>query len=250
MNDPAQIAALLEGIAIPAGRTLWTAALVTVAFTTLARWMRGVSNSGAAAGAIICFLMYAGAGPGAFLALISVFALTWLTTRWGYQRKQKLGTAEKGDGRRASQVLANLSVAAGCAVLHGISGGRSIYLLCMVAALSEAAADTVSSEFGQAQSENARLITTWELVPAGTDGAVSPAGTMAGVASALFVSLVCTLVGLLPWRWLAISATAAVAGTLADSYMGALLERRKVLNNDAVNLLSTLLASTLAGLLG
>ena len=249
MHDPAQIAEALGGIAIPAGRTLWAAGLVTVAFTTLARWMRGVSRSGAAAGAMVCFLMYAGAGSGAFLALISVFALTWLTTRWGYQRKQKLGTAEKGDGRRASQVLANLSVAAGCAVLHGISGGREVYLLCMVAALSEAAADTVSSEFGQAQSENARLITTWELVPAGTDGAVSPAGTLAGIAAALFVSLMCTLAGLLPWKWLAISATAAVAGTLADSYMGALLERRNVLNNDVVNLLSTLLAAGLAGLL-
>ena len=36
---------------------------------------------------------------------------------------------------------------------------------------------------------------------------------------------------------------------LADSYLGASLERRKVLNNDSVNLLSTAVAAGIAYLL-
>jgi uncharacterized protein (TIGR00297 family) len=241
-----EIAAVLT--ATIAGHPLWEAGAATVAFTLLARWMRGVSRSGAVAGLVVCFAMYAGAGRGAFLALVSVFALAWIATRWGYQRKQQLGTAETGEGRTASQVIANLSVAAACAVLHGISV-RAIFLLAMTAALSEAAADTVSSEFGQASSQSARLITTWELVPAGTDGAVSWAGTIAGVAAAMAVNTLCTASGLIPWRWLGISVIAAVAGAWADSYMGAWLERRRLLSNDAVNLLGTLIAGGIACLL-
>jgi uncharacterized membrane protein len=63
------------------------------------------------------------------------------------------------------------------------------------------------------------------------------------------VSLVCVLAGLVPIRRLAISIAAAIAGMVADSYLGALLERRALLNNDAVNLLGTLIAAGTAFLL-
>jgi uncharacterized protein (TIGR00297 family) len=225
---------------------LWIAAAVTVAFTCVARWLRGVSRSGAAAGAAACFLLYAGAGPGAFAALVSVFVLAWTTTRCGYARKQALGTAEKRDGRRALQVLANLSVAAVCAVLHAVAGGKAAFLLAMSAALSEAAADTVSSELGQAHSRNSRLITTWQMVPAGTDGGITLVGTLAGFIAAVVISLVCVLTGLLPWRWLPVSALAAVAGTIADSLLGSSLQRKGMLGNDLVNFLSTIVAAALA----
>jgi uncharacterized protein (TIGR00297 family) len=229
-------------------RPLWTALIVTVIFATLARWVRGVSFSGALAGAVICFLLYAGAGLGAFVALVTVFALTWISTRFGYRRKEKLGTAERLDGRTALQVLANLAVAAACAGLWALTG-RAVLLLALSAALSEAAADTVSSELGQARNTQARLITTWQKVPAGTDGGVSWAGTAAGVAAAAVVSLVCVAAGLVPVRCLGISILAAVAGMIADSFLGALLERRKLLNNDAVNFLGTLAAAGSAFLL-
>jgi uncharacterized protein (TIGR00297 family) len=233
---------------LAAVRPLWTATIVTVLFSTLARWVRGVSLSGAIAGAVVCFLLYAGAGPGAFAALVSVFALTWISTRFGYRRKEKLGTAEKRDGRTALQVLANLAVAASCAGLSALTG-KAAFLLALSAALSEAAADTVSSELGQARSAKARLITTWQEVAAGTDGGVSWAGTLAGITAAALVSGVCLLTRMMPLRWLGISIVAAVAGTIADSYLGALLERRKLLSNDAVNFLGTLVAAIAAFLL-
>jgi uncharacterized protein (TIGR00297 family) len=249
MRDLAQIAEAAAGLGMPTVRQLWIAGGVTVAFSALARCIRGVSPSGAVAGAPVCFLLYAGAGPGAFAALVSVFALAWITTRLGYQRKQRLGTAEKQDGRTASQVLANLGVAACCAALYAASHGKAIFLLATAAALSEAAADTVSSEVGQASSEKARLITTWEQVPAGTDGGISLVGTLAGIAAAALVSLVCFLTGFLPAKWLGTSVAAAVLGMVADSYLGAWLERRQLLNNDTVNFLSTLIAAGATSLL-
>lgn len=219
---------------------------MTLAFASLARLIRGVTTSGAIAGAVVCFLLYSIAGPGAFAALVSVFVLAWITTRIGYQRKQQLGTAEKHDGRSALQVLANLGAAAICAVLFALSAKNFAWLLAASAALSEAAADTVSSEFGQAASAQARLITTGELVPAGTDGGITLAGTLAGILAATLVSLVSVLSGLIPWNWLWISAGAGVVGTFTDSLLGALLERRHMLNNDAVNFLSTLCAALIA----
>jgi uncharacterized protein (TIGR00297 family) len=222
------------------------AALLTLAFTVLARMVRGVTNSGALAGAFSCFVLYVGGGPGAFAGLITVFALAWITTRLGYARKQKLGTAERREGRKASQVLANLGVATACAAASIVSHHRTIFLLAMAAALSEAAADTVSSEVGQAFGEKVRLVTTWRSVPAGTDGGVSLVGTAAGIAAAGIVSSVCLLGGLLPPQWLAISMGAAILGMIADSFLGAGLERRGLVNNDLVNFLGTLTAAATA----
>ena len=177
---------------------LLTAALVTLVFTVIARVIRGVTTSGAIAGAVVCFLLYAIAGPGAFAALVTVFVLAWITTRLGYSKKQKLGTAEKREGRTASQVLANLGTAAICAVLFALSAKKFSYLLAACAALAEAAADTVSSEFGQAFHQQARLITTGELVPAGTDGGITLAGTLAGTLAAAVVTGVCLATGIIP----------------------------------------------------
>jgi len=243
MTYPANYAfALAE---TPGARSLWTALAVTRVFSGLGRWVRGVTFSGAIAGALICFLLYAAAGPGAFLALVSVFALAWITTRLGYPRKQVLGTAENRDGRTAAQVLANLATSAVCAAIFAATG-RLVFLLAIAAALSEAAADTVSSELGQARNEQARLITTWKLVPAGTDGAVSLAGTLGGIAAAALVSLVCVLGGLVPGSRLGIPVLSGVIGMIADSYLGAVFERRNYLNNNWVNFLGTVTAAAVA----
>lgn len=240
------------GVLIPAAggfiHRLWVAAAVTGAFTLLARWLRGVSFSGSVAGAVVCFLLYAAAGPGAFAGLVSVFVLTWIATRFGYRTKQKLGTAEHREGRTAGQVLANLTTGTALAVGFALNGNAR-FLVAVAAALSEAAADTVSSELGQAQSDRARLITSWELVPAGTDGGVTLKGTGAGIIAAGIVSGVFLVARFVPLRWAAVSLIAGFAGMIIDSFLGALLERQGLLNNDWVNFFSTLAAAGLAMLL-
>lgn len=218
---------------------------ITIAFAAAARWLRGVTTSGAVAGGIISLLLYLCAGAGAFLTLVSVFLLTFAATRLGYARKQSMGTAEKGDGRKASQVLANLSVAAAATLLF-TANANAIFLLALVSALAEAAADTVSSEYGQAVSQRPRLLTTWQIVPSGTDGAVSLAGTFAGTIAGFIVSLVSAIAGLIGWHWVPVSTGCAVLGMFLDSLLGASLERRQWLNNDAVNFLSTLMAAATA----
>lgn len=221
-----------------------SALAVTLAFTIAARSLRAVTWSGAIAGAMVSFILYFAAGPGAFIALIAVFVLATIATRFGYAQKRALGTAERTGGRTASQVVANIGIAAVAAALFA-AVQNPIMLAVLSAALAEAAADTVSSEFGQAVGDHARLITNWRIVPAGTDGGITAAGTLAGVAAAFVVAAVCVLVGLISRTTGLAVWICGVLGMLFDSLLGACLERRKLLNNDAVNLFSTVAAALL-----
>ena len=224
-------------------------AALTLLFAALGRFVRGVTTGGAVAGAVVCFGLLMAAGLGAFAALLTVFLLTWIATRIGYRRKQHLGTAEARAGRDAFQVLANLGTACACAILYATFRPDPRLLIAMSAGLAEAAADTVSSEIGQALGGTPRLITTWRKVASGTDGAITLAGTLAGAAGAVAVASVCALAHIFEWKLLAVCAGAGVAGMIFDSLLGATLERRRVLGNNAVNFASTIVAAVLAFLL-
>jgi len=194
---------------------------------------------------VICFALFVSVGPGAFGGLLAVFAVTWIATRFGQSRKQRLGIAERKEGRTASQVLANTGMAAACAVCYS-AWHAPLMLLGMAAALAVAAADTVSSECGQALSREARLITTFETVPAGTDGGITLVGTLAGAVAAVLVSLIGMWTGLLPQGWMWIAAGAGVLGLVVYSFLGAILERRGWIGNDSVNFVSTVVAAVAA----
>jgi len=239
---------LFSGNALVAPK-LWVAGAITLAFAGFGRLVRGVTSSGAVAGAAVCLGLFAGSGWAGFVGLCAVFFLTWAATRFGYAHKQKLGTAESRSGRTAAQVLANLGVATGFGLAFALFR-ESRLLLAVGAALAEAAADTVSSEIGQAIGGRPRLVTTWSVVPPGMDGAVSVAGTAAGMGAALIVAMCYAWAGVLGWRGVLVCSIAGIAGTLADSVLGATIERRGRLGNNAVNLCSTLVAAGLALLLG
>jgi len=226
----------------------FAALAVTLAFAAGARQLRAVSLDGAVAGAVVSFVIYTAGGAGAFGVLLAVFLLTWLATRLGYSRKQKLGIAERGSGRTASQVTANLVVAA-AALAVSAATHEVIFRLAGVAALAEAAADTISSEFGQVAAPRAFLIHSLQPVAAGTDGAISLPGTLAGIAGAVLVAAVAGVFHVIEPRLLWVATAAGVLGMLADSFLGATLETRRMLSNDGVNLLSTITSAVAAVLL-
>jgi len=230
---------------VPPKRVLWALGL-TVAFSMSARGLRAVTVSGAVAGGVLAFLLFVAGGPGAFAALVAVFLLTWATTCAGHRRKRQLGTAEGKGGRSASQVAANIGIAATAAVVGLATAHPTAWLVAAAAALAEAAADTTSSEVGQAVSDSAYLITNFRPVPVGTDGGISVLGTLAGVAAAVAVATVAWAGRMVAAHWWVPVAAAGVLGMFVDSFLGASLERRRLLNNDAVNLLSTLAAALFA----
>ena len=191
--------------------------------------------------------------PVAFVLILTSFA-----TRLGRKRKEQLGTAENRTGRTAAQVAANL----GAASLLSNEAAQSFLLkqqwlhfaqlvpaavfVAGLAALCEAAADTVSSELGQVMSGRPRMITTLRAMPPGTDGAISLGGTLTGILAAGVVAVTGVLALHGDRLMLTVSWAGGVFGLFFDSLLGATLERRGWLNNDGVNFLSTVSAAGFA----
>jgi uncharacterized protein (TIGR00297 family) len=233
----------------------WMAAAISVGFAVLVWRLRAATPGGALTGGIIAAALFLET-PGRHTALwplLVLVALTFAATRFGRRRKEMLGIAEDQRGRRASQVAANLGVAAVAGIplaaalgLGAVAQSGRAALVAMAAAMAEAAADTLSSELGQVLGGEPRLLTTLRRVPAGTDGAISWAGTLAGCAGAAAVVAAGEAALILSRAEALIALGAAIAGLFLDSLLGAAPERRGWLNNDAVNALSTLFAALLA----
>lgn len=233
---------------------LWPLAMpliLSAAFAGVVYLVRAATLGATAMGFLICFILAQSPlvwsryipdrGPHRLIgALLTVFILTFAATRFKRRQKEIHGLSEPRRGRSASQIVANLGVA-------GLFAAAGRYDGC-IAALAEAAADTVSSEIGQALGVPARLITTGCRVPSGTDGGITLPGTLAGlVAAAIVVAAGATLRHPL-WPTQFGLWVAAAVGLFFDSVLGATLERRGWLGNDWVNFSSTLLAALLATL--
>ena len=235
----------------------WTLGL-SVVLGLVAHKVRSATAGAALAGAAItASLMFATVAfpylpwRTALVPVLVLMVMTSLATRAWRRRKERLGTAEDRRGREASQVAANLGVAA--LVCNGlvlswmvkqnwlavVKVFPALVFCAGLAALAEAAADTVSSELGQVLSRHPRMITTFRKAEPGTDGAISMGGTLAGIAAAGVVAAVGAWALDGGWRMLAVSWIGGVFGLFFDSLLGATVERSGWINNDAVNFLST-----------
>jgi len=232
------------------GRRIFLAIAVNLAFALLVCALKAASRSGAICGFLLGTAIYLGYGYKSFI-LLSAFVLSGsVATRFGFAKKAARGVAERRGGARSwREALANLLAAALFAILVITTHHEPAFLIAMVAALAEAAGDTVSSEIGQWVSGRTYLITTFKPVPAGEDGGISFAGTAAGfVASAIIMGLGLGLGLCGPYKFAgpAVALGAACVGNLFDSFLGATIQRRGLVTNGVVNFAGTSVAGGLA----
>jgi uncharacterized protein (TIGR00297 family) len=221
---------------------LCTAAVVTVV-------LKKLYAKAAVAAVIIGFMVWLGAGYTGIAMLATFFIAGTLATSWKMRTKQQAGLAEQHRGQRtATQVIANGGVAALLSLLSFIFTEQQPLLLLMVASgLSSAMADTLSSELGNVYGKKFYNIMNFKKDLRGLNGVISLEGTLIGIAGSILIALVYTVQAgfTIDFLWIVIAGT---VGNLTDSVLGATLERKHMLNNDAVNFLNTL-TGVVAGLL-
>ncbi|WP_296857344.1 TIGR00297 family protein [uncultured Methanobrevibacter sp.] len=180
-----------------------------------------------------------------WLVLIVLFLiLSLLATRYSKKYKRSLGEYE---GRRTSKnVISNGVVACFMAAFGGyylpFVGG-------FIGAIATATADTLASEIGVLHQP--RLITTFQKVDPGTDGAVSVLGTVVGMVGAAIIGIAAYFLGIVPHPISAIvvSVISGTVGCFMDSILGAVLERRDLITNEHVNLIATIVGAIVGILL-
>jgi uncharacterized protein (TIGR00297 family) len=213
-------------------------------------WKAGsIDVPGAASAVFIGTAVTVGLGWGALAVMVAFFVVGSAATRLGYAVKAARGIAqEKGGARGWRNAWANGGVPAALALLAGMASGPwwSLLALAYVAAVATAAADTGSSEVGKAYGRRTFLITTLRPVPPGTEGAVSLEGTAGGLLAALLVSLVGAACGLVSWGGALLAAVAGLLGSLAESVLGTVAERKGWMGNDLLNAVNTAIGAAVA----
>jgi uncharacterized protein (TIGR00297 family) len=202
---------------------------------------------GALTGGLLGFLIFAGAGFTGIAMIGAFFLLGTAATSWKMNYKQQLHIAEKERGKRkASQVIANAGVAALLGVVTLLlPEHRILFSMMMAASLSSATADTLSSELGNVYGRRFYNIISFRKDKRGLDGVVSLEGTLFGIAGSAIIALIYSIgFGWSIYLWFII--LAGTIGNILDSILGATLQRKHYVNNDAVNFFNTLIAAMVA----
>jgi uncharacterized protein (TIGR00297 family) len=209
---------------------------------------RAIDRAGAVSAIAIGTAITAGLGLSGLALMVAFFVIGTAVTRLGYATKAARGIAQERRGARGwRHAWANGAVPAFLAVLAGMAapGLRDLLALAYAGSVATAAADTCSSEVGKAYGRRTWLITTLRRVAPGTEGAVSLEGTAAALAGALAVGAVGVATGLFAWGAALVVALAGFLGSLAESVLGTVAERRGWMGNDLLNATNTAIGAAI-----
>ncbi len=200
--------------------------VVAIVIAAAARRARALSMSGAVAATLVgTAAVAAGWDWGALLVAFFVASSLLSRVRREQKRAAAAGIVGKGDERDAVQVLANGAVFALAATAYVAAPGVA-WQAVGAGALAAATADTWATEIGMLAPRAPRSITSFRVVPPGTSGGVTMLGFLGGVLGAAFIELAALMLG---WPQNVVVAVLAggVAGSLADSLLGGLLQHRR-----------------------
>jgi uncharacterized protein (TIGR00297 family) len=225
----------------------WLIVVILVSSMIVTVAIKKLTVAASIAGGIVGALVYIGAGYVGVAMVAAFFVLGTTATSWKIKSKERLKIAERDKGRRtAGQVLANAGVAALLGLLILIFPLYTVlFHVMMAASLASATADTMSSELGNLYGTKYYNILTLKKDARGLDGVISAEGTLIGIAGSILIATVYAI-GFsfdISFLWIVIGGT---VGNIADSVLGATLERRNYLNNNAVNFLNTLVGAITA----
>lgn len=241
--------------------------LALLAGATASAYWKKLTPMAALTGIVIGWAIYLGDGYRGLAELALFFLLGTAATAWKKSEKLAIkGNAAHQPTRHAGQVIANGGVAAILGILAFLYPmHRDLYTIMLAASLASATGDTLSSELGMIYGRNHINILTGKPDERGADGVISLEGLLIGAAGSAIVAMiwltlkasatpatgpiVVPAAGQIAIKSAAIITLAGLIGNLADSILGATLERKGFLSNDAVNFCNTAIAALFAAAL-
>lgn len=223
----------------------WVYVLLLFILGFITYYRKSLDLFGSAVMIIMGIVIIFSAGVNWLLLIVLFLVMSLLATKYSKKYKRSLGQFE---GRRTSKnVISNGVVACFMAAFGGyylpFVGG-------FIGAIATATADTLGSEIGVLD-PRPRLITTFQSVDPGTNGAVSVLGTVVGIVGAAIIGIVAWLLGIVPspLSAIAVSVISGFVGCFTDSILGALFENRGMITNEHVNLMATIVGAIVGILL-
>ncbi|NWU86020.1 TMM19 protein, partial [Onychorhynchus coronatus] len=249
---------------------------------------KSLDHSGALGGLVVGFILTV-ANYSFFSSLFVFFVTSSKLTKWRKDIKKQIDSEYKEGGQRNwVQVFCNGGVPTELALLYMIENGpgeipidfskeytASWMCLSLLGALACSAGDTWASEIGSVMSKSKpRLITTWEQVPIGTNGAITLVGLLSSLFGGMSVGIAYFVTQLIfvtdleisapQWPIIVFGAAAGLLGSIVDSYLGATMQYsgfdqnigmvvnhqtkhskhisgKPILDNNAVNLFSSVI---------
>jgi uncharacterized protein (TIGR00297 family) len=225
----------------------WKLALsINVVPAILALLFRWISPRGVLLACLLGTVILLGLGLIAYLTICAFLLLGSLVTRLGLKMKTEQGLAEPNRGRRGVvNVISNGAVP--CIIgLFGLWLHDSVMMIAYVAAVATAAFDTVATEIGQWLGRTTVNPASFRRVPAGTPGAISLEGTLAGFVAAVAICAVPFLTSALPLAGVIVLLASATAGALSESLIASWSKPKFVYAGEVLNFYNTLVGATIA----
>ncbi|XP_071408316.1 transmembrane protein 19 isoform X1 [Pithys albifrons albifrons] len=222
--------------------------LVPLIIATQGFKKKSLDHSGALGGLVVGFILTV-ANYSFFSSLFVFFVTSSKLTKWKKDIKKQIDSEYKEGGQRNwVQVFCNGGVPTELALLYMIESGpgeipidfskeytASWMCLSLLGALACSAGDTWASEIGSVMSKSKpRLITTWEQVPVGTNGAITFIGLLSSLLGGMAVGIAYFITQLIfvtdleisapQWPIIVFGAAAGLLGSIVDSYLGATMQ--------------------------
>jgi len=220
--------------------------LILVATLLLVSKLRDMLDLSGLLAAMVVGLTVSLLGHWTWLVILVVFLFVGsMATKWRFEEKRALAIQESNEGARGwRNVMANGAAASLVAIMSWFGEGDWHYLA-VTCSVSVALSDTLASEIGSLDLRT-RSIITLEAVPPGTNGGMSPTGTVAALLGALIIAGGAVLLAPVFGESMgatSIFVTVTIVGWLGcqvDSVLGELLENKGYIGKHTVNFLATL----------
>lgn len=224
------------------------------------------------AAAILMIAKFSADDAGIYIVLAAYGAIFVVDVIVGKKSEKITGEINKKSGARGvTQVLVNASAAILALIAKLVLGGEE-WVVVYAVALTECLADSLASDVGVLSKNDPIDICRFRRIKRGLSGGVSPLGTLAALCGCVFMSAFTVIfLGFVPKYFLSVLLI-PMLGVTVDSILGSLVQAKytcaecgkltekpvhcekpcirtggvKIINNDAVNLISNFVTALIA----